>query len=100
MREVYSRRRKVVQDTLQRDLADWLEPIPSFYGMHMAAVAKPNVDVETAAAAVLERGVKIHTFSRYFLGEPDRSGMIFGYGAVELSQISLGLGYLGEAFRT
>ena len=58
--------------------------------MHVAAIAKPDVDAEAAAAAALGMGVRIHTLSRYFLGEPDRSGMIFGYGAADLPQIAQG----------
>jgi GntR family transcriptional regulator/MocR family aminotransferase len=100
MREIYRRRRNVLLDTLARELAQWLTPIPSFYGMHVAAIAKPDVDTETAAAAALGMGVRIHTLSRYFLGEPDRSGMIFGYGTADLPQIAHGLRRLREAFQS
>ncbi|HEY6515944.1 MAG TPA: PLP-dependent aminotransferase family protein [Steroidobacteraceae bacterium] len=100
MREVYRRRRNALLDALTRELAQWLEPIPSFYGMHVAAIAKPDVDAEAAAAAALAMGVRIHTLSRYFLGEPDRTGLIFGYGAADLPQIALGLRRLREAFQS
>jgi GntR family transcriptional regulator/MocR family aminotransferase len=100
MREIYRRRRNTLLDALARELAQWLTPVPSFYGMHVAAIAKPDVDTETAAAAALGMGVRIHTLSRYFLGEPDRSGMIFGYGAADLSQIAHGLRRLREAFQS
>jgi GntR family transcriptional regulator/MocR family aminotransferase len=100
MREIYRRRRNALLDALARELAQWLTPVPSFYGMHVAAIAKPDVDTETAAAAALGMGVRIHTLSRYFLGEPDRSGMIFGYGAADLSQIAHGLRRLREAFQS
>jgi GntR family transcriptional regulator / MocR family aminotransferase len=99
MREVYRRRRAALLDSLTRELAEWLEPIPSFYGMHVAAIAKPGVDVEVAEATALGMGLRIHTLSRYFLGEPDRSGMIFGYGVADLPQIGLGLRRLREAFQ-
>jgi GntR family transcriptional regulator / MocR family aminotransferase len=98
MREVYRRRRNALLDALTRELAQWLEPIPSFYGMHVTALAKPGVDVEAAAAAAMGMGVRIHTLSRYFLGEPDRSGMVLGYGVADLPQIAHGLRRLREAF--
>jgi GntR family transcriptional regulator / MocR family aminotransferase len=100
MREVYRRRRTALLDSLTRELAEWLEPIPSFYGMHVAAIARPGVDAEAAAAAALGMGLRIHTLSRYFLGEPDRGGMIFGYGVADLPQIAHGLRRLREAFQT
>ena len=99
MREIYRRRRNALIEGLTRELADWLEPVPSFYGMHVAAIAKPGVDADAAAAAALEAGVRIHALSRYFLGEPDRSGMVFGYGVADLPQIAQGVRKLREAFR-
>jgi GntR family transcriptional regulator / MocR family aminotransferase len=99
MRDVYRRRRNALLDALTRELAPWLEPIPSFYGMHIAALARPGVDAEAAAAAAMGMGLRIHSLSRYFLGEPDRSGMIFGYGVADLPQIALGLRRLREAFQ-
>jgi GntR family transcriptional regulator/MocR family aminotransferase len=98
MREVYRRRRNALLDSLTQELAEWLEPIPSFYGMHVAAIARLGVDAEAAAAAALGMGLRIHTLSRYFLGEPDRGGMIFGYGVADLLQIAHGLRRLREAF--
>jgi GntR family transcriptional regulator/MocR family aminotransferase len=68
--------------------------------MHVTALARPDIDVEAAAAAALGVGVKIHTLSRYFLGEPDRSGMIFGYGVADMPQIAHGLRRLREAFQS
>ena len=99
MREIYRRRRHALIETLTQELAEWLQPVPSFYGMHVAAIARPGVDTEAAAAAAARAGVRIHTLTRYFLGEPDRSGMVFGYGAADLPQIAQGLRKLREAFR-
>ena len=99
IREVYRRRRNALLDALTRELTDWLVPVPSFYGMHIAAIAKPGVDPEAAAAAALDAGVRIHTLSRYFLGEPDRGGMVFGYGVAELPQIAQGVRKLRDALR-
>ncbi len=99
MREIYRERREVLVLALEQDLAPWLQPLPSFYGMHLAAIAKPNVEVEGPAAAVLEKGVKILTLSRFFLGQPDRAGMVFGYGAVDSAHIRRALSCVGAAFR-
>ena len=93
MRGLYRRRRQVVIETLRRDFARWLEPIPSFYGMHVAAMARDGVDLEPAVAALARQGVKIHTLERYSLGEP-REGLVFGYGAVDEAEIGRGLDLL------
>lgn len=99
VREVYRRRRNALLDALTGELAEWLQPVPSFYGMHIAATARPGVDTDAAAAAALDAGVRIHTLSRYFLGEPDRGGMIFGYGVADLPQIAQGVRKLRDALR-
>ncbi len=99
MREIYRRRRNAVIEALTQELGDWLEPIPSFYGMHVVAAARPGVDTEAAAAVALRAGVRIHTLARYFCGEPDRCGMIFGYGVADLPQIASGIRKLREVFR-
>ncbi len=99
MREYYRRRRNALVEALTRELADWLQPVPSFYGMHVTAIARRGIEVEPIAAAALEAGVRVHTLARYFLGEPDCTGMVFGYGVADLPQIAHGVRKLREAFR-
>jgi GntR family transcriptional regulator / MocR family aminotransferase len=99
MREIYRRRRNALIEALTRELAPWLEPVPSYYGMHVGAIAKPGVDVEAATTAARAAGVKIHTLSRYFLGEPGRAGLVFGYAVADLPQIAHGVHRLRESFR-
>jgi GntR family transcriptional regulator/MocR family aminotransferase len=94
MRGLYRKRRQALIDLLRRDFARWLEPIPSFYGMHVAAYARDGADLEAAAARLAARGVKIHTLERYYLGAPGRAGLVFGYGAVDPEEIARGLACL------
>jgi GntR family transcriptional regulator/MocR family aminotransferase len=97
MRHIYKQRRRLVLTTLNRELGQWLEPIPSFYGMHIAAIARTSVDLERVAEALLSQHLKIHTLSRYYLWPPARSGLIFGYGAPDLPEIQRGLAALRKA---
>jgi GntR family transcriptional regulator / MocR family aminotransferase len=91
MRDLYGRRRELLRRSLDGPLAKWFETIPSFYGMHATALARPTVDVEKAANQVLGDGVKIHTLDRYYLGTPTRTGLVFGYGAADPAQLTLGI---------
>ena len=97
MRDLYGRRRELLRRNLDGPLAKWFETIPSFYGMHTTATARPAVDVEKAAAQLLGDGVKIHTLDRYHLGTPTRTGLVFGYGAAEPAQLVLGIEKLRQA---
>jgi GntR family transcriptional regulator / MocR family aminotransferase len=97
LREVYRRRRDCLLGILSREFADWLEPIPSFYGMHVAALAKRPVDLEAVSLQLQKAQVKVHTLSRYYLGEPGRRGLIFGLGSVNEREIRSGLAALARA---
>jgi DNA-binding transcriptional MocR family regulator len=81
---------------LDEDLREWLEPLPSFCGMHVAAVAREARDLDAVTGTLLSRQVKLHALSRYYLGHPTQSGLIIGYGAADLSEISHGLSSLRE----
>jgi len=88
----------VVSDVLTSQLPSWLTPIPSFYGMHIAAVARASVDLDRVTEALLRQNLKIHTLSRYYLEAQSRPGLIFGYGAPDLPEIQRGLTLLRKAF--
>jgi GntR family transcriptional regulator / MocR family aminotransferase len=94
MRELYKERRHRLLQCLQRDFTEWLEPIPSFYGMHVAACARTTVDLDRAAEHLLRHNVNIHALSRYYVGPRTRSGLIFGYGAAGIPEMNRGLSAL------
>jgi GntR family transcriptional regulator/MocR family aminotransferase len=97
MRQIYGGRRQLLYALLRRDFSDWLEPIPSLYGMHVAAWARDGVDLDAAVQALAGRAVKIHTLGRYQVRTSRRSGLVFGYGAVDLPEIEHGLAALRGA---
>jgi GntR family transcriptional regulator/MocR family aminotransferase len=99
MRDIYKQRRQLLLNYLQQELGEWLDPIPSFYGMHVAAVARASLDLDAVAEVLVQNNVKIHSFSRYFLGRQTRAGLIFGYGSVDLSEMNRGLSALRNALQ-
>lgn len=94
MRAIYGERRQLLLDTLKADLGRWLEPIPSFYGMHVAARAPASLDLEAAMATLQRRNVNMHTLARYYSGPQPMNGLVFGYGAVDLVEMRRGLSQL------
>jgi GntR family transcriptional regulator/MocR family aminotransferase len=99
MRDVYRQRRQLLIESMHDKLAAWLQPIPSFYGMHLSAVSA-SVDLERVAEALLEHHVKIHSLSRYFLGPQTQAGLIFGLGTVDLADIRRGMSVLRKVLST
>ena len=99
MRGIYKERREVLLQSLQDKLGDWLFPIPSYYGMHVAAVARAPLDLEAVSEALSRQHIKIHTLSRYFLGAQTQAGLVFGYGTVDLAEIRRGISALRKALQ-
>jgi DNA-binding transcriptional MocR family regulator len=64
--------------------------------MHVAAWARDGVDLDATVQALADRAVKIHTLGRYHLTQSPRSGLVFGYAAVDLPEIERGLAALRE----
>ncbi len=94
LRRLYEQRRAHLLERLTGDLGEWLEPVPSLYGMHVGAVARTPVDLERTTQTLLDGNVKLHSFSRYFLGPETRAGLIFGFGATDLPEMDRGLSAL------
>ena len=94
MREIYRARHERVLSFIGEHLHEWLEPLPSFCGMHVAAVARAPLDLDTVAQTLLSHQVNLHALSRYYLGHATRSGFIIGYGAADLDEITRGLSLL------
>lgn len=82
-RRIYRERRGELLSLLERRLGDVLTAVPSFYGMHVTAVAGEGIDCEAASDALAERGIMIHSLARYFLGPATRSGFVIGYAAAD-----------------
>ena len=74
MRDIYKQRRQLLLTSLQEELGAWLDPIPSCYGMHVAAVARTTRWTSIALPRRCSTSnVKLHAFSRYYLGPRTRA---------------------------
>jgi GntR family transcriptional regulator / MocR family aminotransferase len=99
LRGIYQERRQLILDLLRRDFGTWLTPIPSCYGMHIAAAAAKPLALDGIAQTLLRSNVKLHSLSRYYLGAQAVEGLIFGYGTVDLPEIRRGFAALRAAFK-
>ncbi|GLQ88387.1 PLP-dependent aminotransferase family protein [Dyella flagellata] len=91
LRDVYRKRRDLIEKILRTDFAEQLSPMPSHYGMHVAAFSTQARCLERVTAGLLEHNVHLHSFERYFFGPPTSQGLVFGYGAIDLEGIEQGL---------
>jgi len=99
MRSVYSQRRRRLLDGLYRDFARWLDPIPSFADLHVAALLRHSEDAEEVVKRAQGRGIGVSSVGRYCVGRPATQGLIFGYGAIGEQAIADGLSELRQVWR-
>jgi GntR family transcriptional regulator/MocR family aminotransferase len=100
MRSVYSQRRRRLLDGLHGDFARWLYPIPSFAGLHIAALLRHSEDAEEVVKRARDRGVGVSSVGRYCIGRANTQGLIFGYGAIGEQAIAGGLSELRRCLRS
>jgi GntR family transcriptional regulator/MocR family aminotransferase len=96
MRHLYKQRRQALLTSLTKEVGQWLEPVPSFYGMHVGAILRnsASLDLEWVADSLSQQNVNVHTATRYYLSQQGLPGLIFGYGSVGLPEIAQGIASL------
>lgn len=98
MRRLYDRRRRLILATLQRDFSDWLVPVHSAVGIHLAARLKRPLDLDELLAAAREQGVVVYPLTRFCDAASDAKGLVFGFGMIEEPHITQGLARLKALF--
>ena len=98
MRAIYAERRSLLLDGLQTQFARWLRPVPSTAGLHVAALAAREVDVDAVVERARRAGVGVYPLQAYGEGRAAPRGLLFGFGAIEASSIAEALTRLHSAF--
>ena len=68
-------------------------------GLHAYLELSSGVDAREVEAAALERGVLVSTITDYYVGTPDRNGLLLGYGGLALDEIERGTTILRDIIR-
>lgn len=90
MRPLYAARKQAVLDALQTLLPDDLDVVPSEAGLHLTGLFTPALaarltDVEASARSRAARNF-IQPLSQCFVGEPDRQGLVIGFGRLPVEE--------------
>ena len=99
MHRVYAKRRDVLLRVLNEECAQWLTPVPSAAGMHIAAQLEIPLDETALVAEARKFGVQVHPLGAYYVRRPVKRGLIFGYGAIDEAAIAEGVQRLRRALR-
>jgi GntR family transcriptional regulator/MocR family aminotransferase len=92
MRSIYNQRRRLLLD----GLPSWLHPIPSFAGLHIAALIRNSKSADEIVERARDVDVGIGTVGRYCVGKLDLQGLVFGYGGITERSIAEGLKRLSQ----
>ena len=97
----YGARRRLIIETLRRDFADLLTPVPSAAGLHVCARLTHGTpaDADRAAERARASGVAVESLTAHYAHGPGEPGLLLGYGAIPLGQISAGLRLLATSLR-
>jgi GntR family transcriptional regulator/MocR family aminotransferase len=97
---VYAARHALVTAALAAGLGEWLEPVPSAAGLHVAARLRPGASIDAARLVARARatGVAVESLSAYADGDDPRPGLALGYGAVRAADVPEGLRLLRRCF--
>jgi GntR family transcriptional regulator/MocR family aminotransferase len=97
MRSEYAARREILLDGLQRQLGDWLEPIQSEAGLHLAArIRRPALAADIVAKA-RRHTPGAQSTAEYSTSPPVRPALAFGYGVIDAADIPPALSRLRRA---
>ena len=97
---VYTERHEILLRILARDFADDLTVVPSFAGLHIAALAR-SASVKKISSVVRrasDLGVRVQELSKFALDSSSRPGVVLGYGAIPTTRIQEGMRRLLSCF--
>jgi GntR family transcriptional regulator/MocR family aminotransferase len=94
VQQIYAHRRRVLIDTVHRDLTRWLELIPSAAGLHVSAALKVPLSDKTIESAALCQAVGVRALSAMATRRSSPAGLVFGFGAIKETEIAEGLSVL------
>jgi GntR family transcriptional regulator/MocR family aminotransferase len=94
MRSVYGTRRELLLKELGQTFADRLHTVPGTAGLHVCAHARSGHDTESLVERARHNGLRIESLRRFQIDRRGRPGLLFGYGAIDATQIPRGLNLL------
>lgn len=103
MRRLYAARQQALVAAAQRHLAEFLTVAPDDAGLHLVGWLTPGAAERLgdrgAAEVAAKAGIAVSPLCDYFVGTPDRQGLLLGYAAVPEDEIERGTRRLAEALR-
>jgi GntR family transcriptional regulator / MocR family aminotransferase len=98
MRQQYAQKRQTLAHTLAP-----LEPLAQLRGLeaglHAYLELRSDLNARLVAELARQRGVQVTPLDAYYVGAPDRSGVLLGYASLEIPDIRRGATILTEVIQ-
>ena len=94
MHKIYGARREVLLERLRLDFHDWLRPLPSAAGLHIAATFVRDIDVRQLSARARRNQLGIYSLQPYQRIHGGIPVLAFRFGAINPVDIERGLNRL------
>jgi len=95
MRRLYDARRSLLLQGLSR--LDWLQPLPSAAGLHLAARLHGRLSGTVLARRAAEAGIAVEALERYAVRQPAAwCGLAFGFGTIAAERIEAAIAGLAR----
>jgi GntR family transcriptional regulator/MocR family aminotransferase len=92
MTRIYSERREILRNAIERHCGDYLRVIGIGAGLHLATYLVHPSSASALIGKARQAGVWLNDWQRFVAGDRETEGLVFGYGAIGSNQI-------GEAIR-
>ncbi|SNB76797.1 transcriptional regulator, GntR family [Arboricoccus pini] len=100
MRKLYAERQAIFIDACRQELDGLVVARPAEAGMHLVVTLSQGLDDRAVASAAQAENIDAPALSGYFLGPPNRQGLLVGYTGVPEATIRRGVLGLRQAIRT
>jgi GntR family transcriptional regulator/MocR family aminotransferase len=97
MRSIYRERRGALVEALRSELG--LQVLGEGAGMHLTALLGPGADDRRIAERAARQALWAMPLSACHLDEPDRPGLVLGYGGIGIPEIQEGVRRLGRILK-
>jgi GntR family transcriptional regulator/MocR family aminotransferase len=97
MRPIYAERREALLDGLHRALGEWLQPIPSEAGLHLAARIRDPALAPKIMPTILRFAAGAESTADYAMTRGIEPAVTFGYGVIDAGEIAAALGKMRRA---
>ena len=84
---VYAERRERIMRRLDGDLSPWFEGVPATAGIHMAALCRAPIDMDTLLRLARRVDVGLYPLEVFSHFAAPRQGLMLGFGAIDADDI-------------